>query len=157
RRQVLQPPVRGQSRPAAGHRGRDLGRLIVSLAERPRPINTRPINSLAAKTACVILALCRLGGAANCDLAPLSENAAGMVQADRKLVPIVSLDVVGYSRLVDHSEHQTLRLVRTVYEVLVARTIEEQGGKIFKTMGDGLLAEFQSVIAAVQWTASLQR
>jgi len=80
-----------------------------------------------------------------------------MVQADRKLVPIVSLDVVGYSRLVDHSEHQTLRLVRTVYEVLVARTIEEQGGKIFKTMGDGLLAEFQSVIAAVQWTASLQR
>ncbi|HVX82966.1 MAG TPA: adenylate/guanylate cyclase domain-containing protein, partial [Devosiaceae bacterium] len=80
-----------------------------------------------------------------------------MVQADRKLVPIVSLDVVGYSRLVEHSEHQTLRLVRTVYEVLVHRTIEEQGGKVFKTMGDGLLAEFQSVIAAVQWTATLQR
>jgi adenylate cyclase len=80
-----------------------------------------------------------------------------MAQADRKLVPIVSLDVVGYSRLVDHSEHQTLRLVRTVYEVLIRDTISEQGGKIFKTMGDGLLAEFQSVIAAVQWTATLQR
>ena len=80
-----------------------------------------------------------------------------MVQADRKLVPIVSLDVVGYSRLVDHSERQTLRLVRTVFEVLIRRTIEEQGGKVFKTMGDGLLAEFQSVIAAVQWTATLQR
>ena len=46
-----------------------------------------------------------------------------MPQADRKLVPIVSLDVVGYSRLVDHSEHQTLRLVRTVYEVLIRGTI----------------------------------
>jgi TolB-like protein/class 3 adenylate cyclase/Flp pilus assembly protein TadD len=80
-----------------------------------------------------------------------------MPQADRKLVPIVSLDVVGYSRLVDYSERQTLRLVRTVFEVLINRTIEAQGGKIFKTMGDGLLAEFQSVIAAVQWTATLQR
>lgn len=80
-----------------------------------------------------------------------------MPQADRKLVPIVSLDVVGYSRLVDYSETQTLRLVRTVYEVLVHKTIGDQGGKVFKTMGDGLLAEFQSVIAAVQWTAALQR
>jgi len=80
-----------------------------------------------------------------------------MAQADRKLVPIVSLDVVGYSRLVDYSEAQTLRLVRTVYEVLVDKTIGDQGGKVFKTMGDGLLAEFQSVIAAVQWTAALQR
>jgi TolB-like protein/class 3 adenylate cyclase/Flp pilus assembly protein TadD len=81
----------------------------------------------------------------------------GMTQADRKLVPIVSLDVVGYSRLIDHSEHQTLRLVRGVYISLVHRTIAEQGGKVFKTMGDGLLAEFQSVVAAVQWTANLQR
>jgi adenylate cyclase len=80
-----------------------------------------------------------------------------MPQADRKLVPIVSLDVVGYSRLIDHSERQTLRLVRKAYEVLVEQTIADQGGKVFKTMGDGLLAEFQSVIAAVQWTANLQR
>jgi TolB-like protein/class 3 adenylate cyclase len=80
-----------------------------------------------------------------------------MTQADRKLVPIVSLDVVGYARLVEHSEHQTLRLVRRVYETLIASTIEAQGGKVFKTMGDGLLAEFQSVVAAVQWTANLQR
>lgn len=82
---------------------------------------------------------------------------AGMSQADRKLVPILSLDVVGYSRLVDYSEHQTLRLVRRAYEILVHATIEEGGGKVFKTMGDGLLAEFQSVVAAVQWAARLQR
>lgn len=80
-----------------------------------------------------------------------------MVQPDRRLVPIVSLDVVGYSRLVQRNERQTLRLVQMVYEQLVNRTISAHGGKVFKTMGDGLLAEFNSVIAAVQWTAELQR
>jgi TolB-like protein/class 3 adenylate cyclase/Flp pilus assembly protein TadD len=78
-------------------------------------------------------------------------------QADRKLVPIVSLDVVGYSRLSELNERQTLRLVQRVYDRLVARTIGRHGGKVFKTMGDGLLAEFQSVVAAVEWVAEVQR
>jgi adenylate cyclase len=78
-------------------------------------------------------------------------------QADRRLVPIVSLDVVGYSRLTELNERQTLRLVQRVYDRLVARTIGKQGGKVFKTMGDGLLAEFQSVVAAVEWVAEVQR
>lgn len=78
-------------------------------------------------------------------------------QADRKLVPIVSLDVVGYSRLSELNERQTLRLVQRVYDRLVARTIGRHGGKVFKTMGDGLLAEFQSVVSAVEWVAELQR
>jgi adenylate cyclase len=78
-------------------------------------------------------------------------------QADRRLVPIVSLDVVGYSRLTELNERQTLRLVQRVYDRLVARTISRQGGKVFKTMGDGLLAEFQSVVAAVEWVADVQR
>jgi len=78
-------------------------------------------------------------------------------QADRKLVPIVSLDVVGYSRLTEINERQTLRLVQRVYDRLVARTIGRHGGKVFKTMGDGLLAEFQSVVSAVEWAAEVQR
>lgn len=80
-----------------------------------------------------------------------------MAQPDRRLVPIVSLDVVGYSRLVLHNERQTLRLVQRVYDRLVARTIASQGGKVFKTMGDGLLAEFSSIVAAVEWVAGIQR
>jgi TolB-like protein/class 3 adenylate cyclase/Flp pilus assembly protein TadD len=78
-------------------------------------------------------------------------------QADRRLVPIVSLDVVGYSRLTEINERQTLRLVQRVYDRLVARTIGRHGGKVFKTMGDGLLAEFQSVVSAVEWAAEVQR
>ena len=80
-----------------------------------------------------------------------------MVQPNRRLVPIVSLDIVGYSRLVERNERQTLRLVQRVYDRLIASTIGPAGGKVFKTMGDGLLAEFNSVVAAVQWTADLQR
>lgn len=80
-----------------------------------------------------------------------------MAQPDRKLVPIVSLDVVSYSRLTEINERQTLRLVQRVYDRLVARSIGRYGGKVFKTMGDGLLAEFQSVVAAVEWAADVQK
>src|ERR1044072_8659040 len=80
-----------------------------------------------------------------------------MAQPDRRLVPIVSLDVVGYSRLTEINERQTLRLVQRVYDRLVARTICRYGGKAFKKIGDGLLAEFQSVVAAVEWVADMQR
>lgn len=80
-----------------------------------------------------------------------------MVKTDRRPVPIVSLDVVGFSRLVQHNERQTLRLVQRVYEMFIARTIGGHGGKVFKTMGDGVLAEFQSVADAVEWAAKLQK
>ena len=79
-----------------------------------------------------------------------------MAQPDRRLVPIVSLDVVGFSRLVEINERQTMRIVQRVYDRMVARTIGRQGGKVFKTMGDGLLAEFQSVVAAIEWVAAVQ-
>lgn len=80
-----------------------------------------------------------------------------MPQPDRRLVPIVSIDVVGFTRLTEINERQTLRLVQRVYDRLVARSIGRYGGKVFKTMGDGLLAEFQSVVAAVEWVADVQR
>lgn len=80
-----------------------------------------------------------------------------MAKPDRRLAPIVSLDVVGYSRMVGHSERQTLRLVRCAYSVLVGKTVEAAGGKVFKTMGDGALIEFNSVVAAVEWVAAQQR
>jgi TolB-like protein/class 3 adenylate cyclase len=68
----------------------------------------------------------------------------------------VSIDVVGFSRLVQHNERQTVRLVRRTYAHFVNR-IGERGGAVFKTMGDGLLAEFNSVIAAVDWVARIQK
>lgn len=79
-----------------------------------------------------------------------------MAKSERRLVPIVSIDVVGFTRLVQLNERQTVRLVRRAYAHFVDR-IGERGGAVFKTMGDGLLAEFNSVIAAVDWVARIQK
>jgi adenylate cyclase len=79
-----------------------------------------------------------------------------MAKSERRLVPIVSIDVVGFTRLVQANERQTVRLVRRAYAHFVNR-IGERGGAVFKTMGDGLLAEFNSVIAAVDWVARIQK
>lgn len=79
-----------------------------------------------------------------------------MAKSERRLVPIVSIDVVGFSRHVQHNERQTVRLVRRTYAHFVNR-IGERGGAVFKTMGDGLLAEFNSVIAAVDWVVRIQK
>lgn len=50
---------------------------------------------------------------------------------------MVSLDVVGFPRLVQRNQRQTLRLVQRVYDRLIAGTIGKQGGKVSKTVGDG--------------------
>ena len=75
---------------------------------------------------------------------------------ERRLCTIVSLDVVGFSRLLQGNERKTLRLVGKFYRELAEPTIGQHGGNIFKTMGDGLLAEFASVVSAVDWVAGLQ-
>jgi class 3 adenylate cyclase len=74
----------------------------------------------------------------------------------RRLAAIMAIDVVGYSRLMGDDESGTVRAVREHREA--ARPIVAGlGGRIVKTMGDGLLLEFPSVIAAVQCTIAIQK
>ena len=80
-----------------------------------------------------------------------------MVRNERRLVPIVSLDVAGYSRLIQRDEAGTLNAVRHLFGDIVKPAIGGHGGSIFKTMGDGILAEFTSVVAAVEWVGNLQQ
>lgn len=80
-----------------------------------------------------------------------------MAAPERRLAAIVSLDVVGFSRLMQRNERQTLRAIGKVYRGLIVPSIGEFGGHIFKTMGDALLAEFPSAVAAVEWVAQVQR
>ncbi len=63
----------------------------------------------------------------------------------------------GYTRLIQRDEQAALEAVQGLFDRLVKPTIGERGGAIFKIMGDGLLAEFSSVVAAVEWTSWLQR
>ena len=75
----------------------------------------------------------------------------------RKLAAIMSADVAGYSRLMAADEVRTLeRLQRHLAEVL-APSIAAHHERIVKLMGDGVLAEFASVVDAVECAAAIQR
>ena len=76
---------------------------------------------------------------------------------ERRLSGILAGDVVGYSRLMEENEADTFNRVRLQRTELFEPKIVEHRGRIFKLMGDGLLAEFASVVDAVECAASLQR
>jgi adenylate cyclase len=66
-------------------------------------------------------------------------------------------DVVSYGRLMEQDEAGTFERVRAHRKELFEPEIEQHHGRVFKLMGDGLLAEFASVIEAVECAASMQR
>ena len=74
----------------------------------------------------------------------------------RRLAAIVSADVVGYSRLMGVDEVGTLTALRGHRAELIDAKIAEHGGRIVKTMGDGLLLEFPSVVNATQSMLEIQ-
>jgi TolB-like protein/class 3 adenylate cyclase/Flp pilus assembly protein TadD len=76
---------------------------------------------------------------------------------DRKLAAILAADVVGYSRLMEQNEADTFQRLRAHRTELFEPEIEKHHGRIFKLMGDGLLAEFASVVDAVACAVVLQR
>ncbi|MBC8239493.1 MAG: tetratricopeptide repeat protein [Alphaproteobacteria bacterium] len=74
----------------------------------------------------------------------------------RRLAAIVSADVVGYSRLIGLDEEGTLDRLRAHRAEWIDPKISEHGGRIVKTMGDGLLLEFPSVVNATRCAVDLQ-
>ncbi len=76
--------------------------------------------------------------------------------AARRLAAILAADVVGYSRLMGEDEAGTARAVRDHREA-AAPIVAGLGGRIVKTMGDGLLLEFPSVVAAVECAIAIQK
>ncbi len=74
----------------------------------------------------------------------------------RRLAAIVGADVVGYSRLMGADEMGTLGALRAHRSELIDPLIARHGGRIVKTMGDGLLVEFASVVDAVQCSIEFQ-
>ena len=78
-------------------------------------------------------------------------------RVQRRLSAILAADVVGYSRLMEQDEADTFHRLRAQWKDLFEPEIERQHGRIFKLMGDGLLAEFGSVVDAVECAAALQR
>ena len=74
----------------------------------------------------------------------------------RKLTAILSADVKGYSRLMGADEEATVRTLQEYKEVM-ASSIQHHRGRIVGTAGDSVLAEFASVVDAVQCAVEIQQ
>ena len=79
-----------------------------------------------------------------------------MRRAPRRLTVLASLDVAGFTRLIDQDERGTLSDLARIRRTLLRPTIAAHGGNLFKTMGDGALIEFPSVEDAVEWAIEFQ-
>ncbi|TKB82308.1 MAG: adenylate/guanylate cyclase domain-containing protein [Mesorhizobium sp.] len=75
---------------------------------------------------------------------------------DRKLAAILAADVAGYSKLMEQDEQGTFERVKAGRKELFEPEIARHHGHIFKLLGDGLLAEFSSVVDAVECAVALQ-
>src|SRR5580693_3174938 len=75
----------------------------------------------------------------------------------RRLAAILAADVVGYSRLMGADEEGTLERLIALRHELVDPKIAEHHGRIVKTTGDGLLAEFPSAVDAVRCAVEVQQ
>ena len=71
-------------------------------------------------------------------------------RAQRRLAAILAADMVGYSRLMGADEEGTLARLKAHRNHVLDPKITEHCGRIVKTTGDGLLAEFASVVDALR-------
>jgi adenylate cyclase len=76
---------------------------------------------------------------------------------ERRLSAILAADVVGYSRLMGANEVATLERLQADQAELIGPSIAAHGGRVVKLTGDGLLAEFPSVVGAVESAVEIQR
>jgi adenylate cyclase len=76
---------------------------------------------------------------------------------ERRLAAILAADVVGYSRLVRADEEGTIRSVATLISDVFEPAIARYQGRVFKKMGDAVLAEFQSSVNAARCAIEVQQ
>ena len=74
----------------------------------------------------------------------------------RKLTAILSADVEGYSRLMGEDEIRTIRTLKN-HKHIISKMIQQYRGRVVDAPGDNLLAEFASVVDAVECAVEIQR
>jgi adenylate cyclase len=77
-------------------------------------------------------------------------------RVQRRLAAILAADVVGYSRLMGAGESSTRARFNDQLDEIVTPAIHEHRGRPAKTMGDGFLVEFGSVVDAFQCATDIQ-
>jgi len=78
-------------------------------------------------------------------------------RVQRRLTAILAADIAGYSRLMGVDEEGTLARLKAHRRALLDPKIAEHQGRVVKTTGDGLLAEFASVVDALRCAIEIQR
>ncbi len=78
------------------------------------------------------------------------------VTDNRRLAAIVVGDIVGYSAMIGRSEPDTLAKVFAFQTQVLEPSVATRGGRVVKTTGDGFLAEFSSVVKAVEASVAMQ-
>ena len=73
----------------------------------------------------------------------------------RRLAAILAADIAGYSALMGADEARTVRDLKG-HQAVVLPMVGEFGGRIIDTAGDGILAEFPSVVNAVKCAVAIQ-
>jgi adenylate cyclase len=84
-------------------------------------------------------------------------NTKGRNRPERRLAAILAADVAGYSRLIGVDEEGTLDRLRSIRAEVIDPAIAAHRGRLVKTTGDGLLAEFPSVVDALRSAVEIQQ
>ena len=74
----------------------------------------------------------------------------------RKIAAILVSDIVGFSRMAEEEEERTLARLRALRGDIVDPAIAVHGGRIIKSTGDGVIAEFRSVVEAARCAIEVQ-
>lgn len=75
----------------------------------------------------------------------------------RRLAAILIADVVGYTRLMERDDTGTFARLHSIRNEVVDPAVVSNGGRIVRTVGDGLMAEFASALSALRAASHIQR
>jgi adenylate cyclase len=84
-------------------------------------------------------------------------DVAVTAHVERRLAAILAADIAGYSRLVGADEHGTLLQWHAHWDELIAPAIQTHTGRVVRVTGDGILAEFASIVNAMRCALAIQR
>src|SRR5262249_29441162 len=86
---------------------------------------------------------------------PCMSDIPGNPKVSSKLAAILAADIAGYSALMGNDEGSTVRELKG-HQAVILPMIGEHGGRVIDTAGDGILAEFGSVVNAVECAIAIQ-
>src|SRR5215831_9249646 len=83
-------------------------------------------------------------------------DSSGNPKVSRRLAAILAADIAGYSALMGADEETTVRDLKA-HQAVILPMIAGHSGRIIDTAGDGILAEFGSVLEAVKCALAIQK